>query len=117
MKYTAEGIKQGFCEEPGRHMPWVYCFDSLEELKKELKHELYAGDVILFKGSNAMKLGELARELCPLDETIEKHETEDNTHGKTDRADSNVRETLATDQKTGIDDRTDTDSTGKASNT
>ena len=117
MKYTAEGIKQGFCEEPGRHMPWVYCFDSLEELKKELEHELYAGDAVLFKGSNAMKLGELARELCPSDETIEKHETESNTHGKTDRADSNVRETLATDQKTGIDDRTDTDSTGKASKT
>ena len=55
--------------------------------------------------------------MCPLDETIEKHETEDNTHGKTDRADSYVRETLATDQKTGIDDRTGTDSTGKASNT
>ncbi len=67
-KYTAEGIKQGFCEEPGRHMPWIYHFDSMEELKGELKKELYAGDAVLFKGSNSMKLGELVRELCPADE-------------------------------------------------
>lgn len=71
-KHTAEGIKQGFCEEPGRHMPWVYCFDSMEELKAELERELYAGDAVLFKGSNSMKLGELVKELCPPDETVDK---------------------------------------------
>ena len=64
-KHTAEGIKLGFCEEPSRHMPWVYCFDSLDELKAALKSEVYAGDVCLFKGSNSMKLGQLVNELYP----------------------------------------------------
>ena len=64
---TAEGIKLGFCEDPSRHMPWVYCFDSLEELEKALKEEIYPGDAVLFKGSNSMKLGSLVSRLYPED--------------------------------------------------
>ena len=64
-KYTAEGIKLGFCEDPSRHMPWIYCFDSIEELETALKQEIYPGDAILFKGSNSMKLGPLVNKLYP----------------------------------------------------
>ena len=68
-KYTAEGIKLGFCEEPSGHMPWVYFFDTAEELEKALKNEIYAGDAVLFKGSNSMKLGALAEKLYPKEDT------------------------------------------------
>ncbi len=64
-KHTAEGIKLGFCEEPSRHMPWVYCFDSIEELENALRQEIYSGDAVLFKGSNSMKLGQLVSRLYP----------------------------------------------------
>ena len=64
-KHTAEGIKLGFCEDPGRHMPWVYCFDSIDELEEALKKEIYPGDAVLFKGSNSMKLGPLVNRLYP----------------------------------------------------
>ncbi len=67
-KHTAEGIKLGFCEDPGRHMPWVYCFDSIEELEEALKQEIYPGDAVLFKGSNSMKLGTLVNKLYPKEE-------------------------------------------------
>ena len=64
-KYTAEGIKLGFCEDPSGHMPWIYCFDSIEELETALKQEIYPGDAVLFKGSNSMKLGPLVNKLYP----------------------------------------------------
>ena len=61
--FTAEGIKLGFCETGNGHMPWIYCFDSLEDLKERLASELYEGDAVLFKGSNSMKLGSVVSEL------------------------------------------------------
>lgn len=64
-KATAEGIKLGFCEDPSCHMPWVYCFDDINELKKTIASEVYEGDAVLFKGSNSMKLGQLVSELYP----------------------------------------------------
>lgn len=62
---VAEGIKLGFCDKPSSHMPWIYCFDDINELKKTIGQEIYEGDAVLFKGSNSMKLGQLVRELYP----------------------------------------------------
>lgn len=64
-KAVAEGIKLGFCDDPSSHMPWVYCFDDINELKKTIGQEIYEGDAVLFKGSNSMKLGQLVSELYP----------------------------------------------------
>ena len=58
--WIADGMKEG---RKDSGLPRICMFGAMEELKQFLEQELRAGDAVLFKGSNSMKLGALVTQL------------------------------------------------------